>query len=35
MHLNEKGYLVLDSMIAKTISHHYASKHGLSHDSLR
>lgn len=35
MHLNEKGYEVLDSMIAKTISHHYASKHGLSHDSLR
>lgn len=35
MHLNEEGYEVLDSMIAKTISHHYASKHGLSHDSLR
>lgn len=35
MHLNEKGYEVLDSMIAETISHHYASKHGLSHDSLR
>lgn len=35
MHLNEKGYEVLDSMIAKTISHHYASKHGVSHDSLR
>lgn len=32
MHLNEKGYQVLDSMIAKTISHHYALKHNLSYN---
>lgn len=32
MHLNEKGYEVLDSMIAKTISHHYALKHNLSYN---
>ena len=35
MHLNEDGYLTLDNIIAKKIIHHYASKHGLSHDSLR
>lgn len=29
MHLNEEGYEVLDSMIAKTVSLHYASKHNL------
>ncbi len=32
MHLNEEGYEVLDSMIAKTVSLHYASKHNLSYN---
>lgn len=35
MHLNEDGYAILDSIIAKTIFHHYTSKHYLSHDRLR
>lgn len=32
MHLNEKGYEVLDSMIAETVSLHYALKHNLSYN---
>ena len=32
MHLNEEGYEVLDSMIAETVSLHYALKHNLSYN---